>query len=64
MDNERKIKMNKISEKKLEEIRVFLSWIFPNAYKTTESALDIVIENFYDRHNEGIKEANKCEESK
>lgn len=50
----------KITEIKLEEIRVYLSKTFPKCpEETRQSALNFVVENFHSRHLEAIREANK-----
>lgn len=53
----------KVTETKLEEIRVFLSSLSPNKKeKTKQSTLDLVVEHFYDRFYEEIKKANHTDE--
>lgn len=48
-----------LREKKLEEIRVFLTKQCPNGEETRDTALNLVVESFYSQYFTQIVEANK-----
>lgn len=48
-----------IREKKLEEIRVFLSKRFSHEEETRDTALNLVVESFYSQYQQQIMEANQ-----
>jgi hypothetical protein len=49
---------DKITEMKLEQIRVYLSKSFPNVEETRQSTLNLVVEYFFTKHFKEICEAN------
>lgn len=54
---------DRITEMKLEEIRIFLSHRFPKSESTRQSTLNLVVESFYSRNFDEIKKANYGDES-
>ncbi|MCK2000811.1 hypothetical protein MZM54_05335 [[Brevibacterium] frigoritolerans] len=53
----------KLTEMKLEEIRVYLSSLSPKRQEETrQNALDLVVEHFYSRFFQEIKKANDLNE--
>lgn len=53
----------KLTEMKLEEIRIYLSKVFPNSESTRQSTLNLVVESFYMKNFQEIKKANYGNES-
>ena len=50
---------DKLTEMKLEQIRVYLSKVFPNEESTRQSTLNFVVEHFFSKYLKEIAEANK-----
>lgn len=52
----------KIAEMKLEEIRIYLSKVFPTSESTRQDTLNLVVESFYSKKFEEIQKANYGDE--